>query len=65
VEFPRSAADSRAYGADSLWRNRAEFFSGRPAIVEFLKRKWAREGKFRWDLGRRPDDHPSLSALGL
>lgn len=21
--------------------------------------------KFRWTLGRRPDDHPSLSALGL
>ena len=21
--------------------------------------------KFRWPLGRRPDDHPSLSALGL
>lgn len=23
------------------------------------------ERKFRWPLGRRPDDHPSLSALGL
>ena len=34
---------SLAYTADSAWRNRAEFFSGRPAIVEFLKRKWARE----------------------
>jgi nuclear transport factor 2 (NTF2) superfamily protein len=21
--------------------------------------------KFRWPLGRRPDDHPGLSALGL
>ena len=23
------------------------------------------ERRFRWELGRRPDDHPSLSALGL
>jgi len=121
---------SLAYTVDSTWRNRAEFFSGRPAIVEFLKRKWAREldyrlikevwacegariavrfayewhddsghwyrsygnenwefdelglmrrrhasindvvisdseRKFRWPLGRRPDDHPGLSDLGL
>jgi nuclear transport factor 2 (NTF2) superfamily protein len=121
---------SLAYTADSAWRNRAEFFTGRPAIVEFLKRKWAREldyrlikevwacegnriavrfayewhddsghwfrsygnenwefdelglmrrrhasindvviseaeRKFRWPLGRRPDDHPGLSDLGL
>ena len=32
-----------AYTADSHWRNRAEFFSGREAIVAFLRRKWARE----------------------
>ena len=121
---------SLAYTVDSAWRNRAEFFSGRPAIVEFLTRKWAKEleyrlikevwafedariavrfayewrddsghwfrsygnenwefdelglmkarhasindvviqeseRKFRWELGRRPDDHPGLSALGL
>lgn len=121
---------SLAYTEDSAWRNRAEFFSGRPAIVEFLKRKWAREieyrlikevwafagdriavrfayewrddsgswfrsygnenwefdehglmrrrvasindqpiteadRKFRWPAGRRPDDHPGLSDLGL
>jgi nuclear transport factor 2 (NTF2) superfamily protein len=36
-----------AYTADSRWRNRAEFFSGRPAIVEFLRRKWARELDYR------------------
>lgn len=119
-----------AYTSDSVWRNRAEFFSGRPAIVEFLKRKWAREieyrlikevwawsgdriavrfayewrddsgnwyrsygnenwefdehglmrrriasindapiseteRKFRWPQGRRPDDHPGLSDMGL
>jgi uncharacterized protein len=32
-----------AYTEDSRWRNRSEFFVGRPAIVEFLKRKWAKE----------------------
>lgn len=33
---------SLAYSADSSWRNREEFLSGREAIVEFLRRKWAR-----------------------
>jgi len=119
-----------AYTIDSRWRNRAEIFSGRDAIVSFLTRKWAKEldyrlikevwafgpnriavrfayewhddgghwfrsygnenwdfdehglmrvrhasindlpiaeseRKFRWPLGRRPDDHPGLTALGL
>jgi uncharacterized protein len=36
-----------AYTEDSQWRNRAEFFSGRAAIVEFLSRKWARELDYR------------------
>ncbi len=119
-----------AYTTDSAWRNRAEFISGRGAIVEFLRRKWAREldyrlikelwafdgdriavrfayewhddsgnwfrsygnenwefderglmhrrlasindvpiaeadRKYRWPLGRRPDDHPGLHDLGL
>ena len=119
-----------AYSADSEWRNRAEFFSGRDAIRAFLVRKWNREleyrlikelwachgnriavrfayewhddsggwfrsygnenwefdergymkrriasindlpiaaseRKYHWPLGRRPDDHPGLSALGL
>ena len=119
-----------AYTPDSQWRNRAEFFSGRAAIVDFLKRKWAKEldyrlikdvwacagdriavrfayewrdeagrwtrsygnenwefdehglmrrriasindlpiaesdRKFLWPQGRRPDDHPGLSELGL
>jgi nuclear transport factor 2 (NTF2) superfamily protein len=118
-----------AYTRDSRWRNRAEFANGRPEIVAFLIRKWAREldyrlikelwafdgnriavrfayewhddsgswfrsygnenwefdqnglmrwrlasindlpiresdRKLRWPLGRRPDDHPELSALG-
>ena len=38
---------SLAYTEDSRWRNRAEFFTGREAIVAFLKRKWARELDYR------------------
>ncbi|MBV8425297.1 MAG: nuclear transport factor 2 family protein [Candidatus Eremiobacteraeota bacterium] len=38
---------SLAYTEDSDWRNRAEFFRGRDAIVEFLKRKWSRELEYR------------------
>jgi nuclear transport factor 2 (NTF2) superfamily protein len=121
---------SLAYTADSTWRNRSEFLVGRPAIVEFLVRKWSKELDYRlikelwafdgnriavrfayewhddsghwfraygnenwefdqhgfmqrriasindlpileserqyhWPLGRRPDDHPSLTELGL
>lgn len=36
-----------AYSADSVWRNRSEFVSGREAIVEFLTRKWSRELDYR------------------
>ena len=36
-----------AYTVDSVWRNRAEFFSGRDAIVQFLRRKWATEQDYR------------------
>lgn len=119
-----------AYTLDSSWRNRAEFVSGREAIVRFLERKWAKEldyrlikelwafdgariavrfayewhddsghwfraygnenwefdeyglmqrriasindlpiseadRNFHWPLGRRPDQHPGLSELGL
>ena len=121
---------SQAYTIDSMWRNRAEFPTGRAQIVAFLSRKWAREldyrlikelwafrenriavrfayeyhddsgnwfraygnenwefddhglmyarhasinelpissadRKFLWPLGRRPYEHPGLSALGL
>ncbi len=36
-----------AYTADSQWRNRSDFLRGRPAIVEFLTRKWQREQDYR------------------
>jgi hypothetical protein len=119
-----------AYTADSQWRNRAKFITGRAAIVAFLTHKWHHEQTYRlikqlwtfydnriavrfayewhdgggdwfrsygnenwefderglmrrriasindlpiaeadrlfhWPLGRRPDDHPGLSDLGL
>ncbi|MEE8117937.1 MAG: DUF1348 family protein, partial [Gammaproteobacteria bacterium] len=38
---------SLAYTEDSVWRNRAEFLTGRKAIVEFLRSKWARELDYR------------------
>jgi uncharacterized protein len=38
---------SLAYTADSRWRNRAEFLTGREQIVEFLTRKWRRELDYR------------------
>jgi hypothetical protein len=36
-----------AYTVDSRWRNRAVFVEGRPAIVDFLRRKWDRELDYR------------------
>jgi uncharacterized protein len=36
-----------AYSPDSEWRNRDEFFEGRDAIVEFLRKKWSRELDYR------------------
>ncbi len=36
-----------AYTEDSQWRNCTEFFTGREAIKEFLRRKWAKELDYR------------------
>jgi nuclear transport factor 2 (NTF2) superfamily protein len=38
---------SLAYTADSAWRNRAEFISGREAIIAFLTRRWSCELDYR------------------
>ena len=38
---------AKAYTQDSQWRNRDEFFTGREAIKEFLRRKWAKELDYR------------------
>jgi nuclear transport factor 2 (NTF2) superfamily protein len=34
---------SLAYAIDSKWRNRAQFFTGRSEISEFLSGKWEKE----------------------
>ena len=36
-----------AYTVDCQWRNRAEIFSGREKIIEFLSRKWEKELDYR------------------
>jgi uncharacterized protein len=53
---------SMAYTEDSQWRNRGEFFEGRPAIVEFLTRKFAREldYKLKKELWAFTGDHISV-----
>jgi nuclear transport factor 2 (NTF2) superfamily protein len=38
---------AQAYSEDSQWRNRTEFLTGREAIKEFLRRKWAQELDYR------------------
>ena len=36
-----------AYSENSQWRNRSEIFQGRPAIIDFLTRKWTEENGYR------------------
>ncbi len=36
-----------AYTEDSVWRNRAEMFTGRDEIRRFLTRKWEKELEYR------------------
>ena len=38
---------SLVYTPDSIWRNRAEFVTGREEIIAFLTRKWAKELDYR------------------
>jgi nuclear transport factor 2 (NTF2) superfamily protein len=38
---------SLAYTEDTEWRNRTDFLHGRAQVVEFLRRKWARELDYR------------------
>ncbi len=38
---------SLAYTPDSKWRKRDEFFEGREAIRDFLRRRWSRELDYR------------------
>ena len=54
----------RAYGNENWEFNAYGFMMRRFASINDLPIE-ASERKFAWPLGRRPDDHPSLSALGL
>lgn len=38
---------SLAYTADSQWRNRSQFITGREQIAAFLTGKWEREHEYR------------------
>lgn len=54
----------RAYGNESWEFDEQGFIMRRFASINDLPIKEA-ERKFLWPLGRRPDNHPSLSDLGL
>jgi len=53
----------RSYGNENWEFNDQGFMMNRFASINDLKID-ASERKFNWPLGRRPDDHPSLSDLG-
>ncbi len=55
---------SRSYGTENWEFNEQGFMTRRFASINDLPIKEA-ERKFFWPLGRRPDDHPGLSDLGL
>jgi nuclear transport factor 2 (NTF2) superfamily protein len=54
----------RSYGNENWEFNAQGFMVTRLASINDLPIKDA-DRKFRWPLGRRPDDHPGLSDLGL
>ena len=54
----------RSYGNENWEFNEQGFMMRRFASINDLPIKES-ERKFYWPLGRRPDDHPSLSDLGL
>ena len=54
----------RSYGNENWEFNDQGFMMRRIASINDLPIQEA-ERKFRWPLGRRPDDHPGLSELGL
>jgi uncharacterized protein len=54
----------RSYGNENWEFNTAGFMQRRFASINDLAISEAQR-KFHWPLGRRPDDHPSLSDLGL
>lgn len=54
----------RSYGNENWWFDADGLMRERHASINDLAIT-AAERKFHWPAGRRPDDHPSLSALGL
>ncbi|KAH9919497.1 uncharacterized protein BXZ73DRAFT_52549 [Epithele typhae] len=36
-----------AYTPDTIWRNRDSFMTGRDEVIEFLRKKWAKENGYR------------------
>jgi len=54
----------RSYGNENWEFNAQGFMMRRYASINDLPIRPA-ERKFDWPLGRRPDEHPGLSALGL
>jgi len=54
----------RSYGNENWEFNEAGLMQRRMASINDLAIDVS-ERKFHWPLGRRPDDHPSLSDLGL
>jgi uncharacterized protein len=54
----------RSYGNENWEFNELGYMMRRFASINDLPIK-QEERKFHWPLGRRPDDHPSLSDLGL
>ncbi|MEP1610668.1 MAG: nuclear transport factor 2 family protein [Roseobacter sp.] len=54
----------RAYGNENWEFDENGFMANRHASIN-ERPITAQERKFHWPLGRRPDDHPSLSDLGL
>ena len=54
----------RSYGNENWQFNEEGLMTHRHACINDLPIN-ASERKFLWPLGRRPDDHPSLSDMGL
>ena len=54
----------RAYGNENWEFNEAGLMTRRHASINDLPIRES-ERKYHWPLGRRPDDHPGLSDLGL
>ena len=58
------ASGNRSYGNENWEFNAEGYMQRRFASINDLPIAESTR-KFHWPLGRRPDDHPSLSDLGL